>query len=266
MMVERSPGSIFAALAADLAQSATRLLARRKNRQLAIHAARKSIRRLRSVLDLCREAFGPEIKGIDRQYKQIAASLSTLRDAHVVANTATSLAKAEGNGPWHEVSVQLQRRRNTLMAKVLTTDPDFGERRASLHALADAVGAMPWNNLSIDHLRNGITRSVRRVAKAEQASAAAPSLAHRHRWRRRLRRLRMQLQAIQTANKAAPELKILRPSIGNSSIKALSKRSDELGRLQDLHMLRRSLKSLDQSFPLATLRNHVRAEMKRAST
>lgn len=265
-MVERSPGSIFAALAADLAESATRLLAQRKNRHLAIHAARKSIRRLRSVLDVCREALGPEIKGIDRRYKRIAASLSTLRDAHVVANTAGSLAQVEGNDPWHEVIVQLQRRRDTLMVEALSNDPDFGKRRASLHSLADAVGALPWSNLSIDHLRNGIRRSGRRLAKAEQANVAAPSLAHRHRWRRRLRRLRMQLQAIQTASKGEPKLKTIRPRIGNISIKTLSKKSNELGRLQDLHMLRRSLKLLDPSLPLAILRDRVRAEMKCAST
>ncbi len=265
MMVERSPGSQFARLAIDLAESATRLLARRKDRHAAVHAARKSIRRLRSVLDLCRDALGPQVEGIDRQYQQIAASLSPLRDAQAVANTAGLLARADGCGPWHQVFALLKRRRNAVLADVLRTDPDFAERRASLDALAKAVGSLPWDNLGTDHLLQRMARSERRVAKAERASADVPSMANRHRWRRRLRRLRMQLQAMQTAGKAAPALKSLRPDIGHASIKTLSRQSDELGRQQDLRMLRRSLNELDPSLPLATLRRHLQVEIRRAS-
>lgn len=263
MMVERSPGPLFARLAIDLAESATRLLARRKDRHVAIHAARKSIRRLRSVLDLCHEALGPQVDDIDRQYRQIAASLSTLRDAQAVANTAGLLARAEGDGPWHQVFALLKQRRNAVLTDVLRSDPDFAERRASLDALAKAVRCLPWDNLGTDHLRKRIARSERRVARAERASADVPSMDNRHRWRRRLRRLRMQLQAIQSAGKAAPALKAVRPDSGHASIKTLSKRSDALGRQQDLRMLRCSLKELDPSLPLATLRSELRAEMQR---
>ncbi len=265
MIVECPPGPPFAKLAIDLAQGASQRLARRKDRHVAIHAARKSIRRLRSVLDLCHEALGSEVGDIDRQYRQIAASLSTLRDAQAVTNAAGLLARAEGDGPWHQVFALLKRRRSAVLAEALGADPDFAERRASLDALARAVGSLPWNNLGTEHLRRRIARSERRVAKAERVSAGAPSLAHRHRWRRRLRRLRMQLQAIQAASKVAPALNTLRPYIGHASIKALSKRSDELGRQQDLRMLRRSLTKLDPSLPLAMLRNRLRSEMLRTS-
>jgi hypothetical protein len=265
MMAEASPGSLFAELAVDLADSISRLLARRKDRHLAIHAARKSIRRLRSVFDLCGKPLGPEVEGIDRQYKRIAASLSTLRDAQVVASTAAMLAKAEGSGSWQDVHTGLKRRRHALLAEALGTDPDFAERRKQLDALAKAVRSLHWNDLGIDQLSKRIARSERRVAKAERASVAAPSAVHRHRWRRRLRRLRMQRQAIQTVAKAAPAMKPLRTGAGHASIKTLSKRSDELGRQQDLQMLRRSLTTLDKSLPLAMLRRSLRVEMKRTS-
>jgi CHAD domain-containing protein len=265
MMAEGSPGFPFAELAIDLADSINGLLVRRKNRHLAIHAARKSIRRLRSVFDLCGKALGPEVEGIDRQYKRIAASLSTLRDAQVVANTAGLLAKAEGDGPWQDVYTGLKRRRNVLLAKALGTDPEFAKRRKQLDALAKAVRALHWNDLGIDQLRKRIARSERRVAKAERASVAAPSAVHRHRWRRRLRRLRMQRQAIQTVAKSAPALKALQTGAGHASIKTLSKRSDDLGRQQDLQMLRRSLTALDKSLPLAMLCRGLRVEIERTS-
>ena len=66
----------------------------------------------------------------------------------------------------------------------------------------------------------------------------------------------MQKQMIQAAGRAAPSLM----RYGHASVGALGELSDRLGRIQDLHMLRSSLTSLDKSLPLAQLRRHVRAK------
>ncbi len=265
MIAEGSLGATFATLAVEQADKAAGALARRRDRHLAVHAARKAIRRLRSILCLCREALGPDVAGIDRKCKRLAAGLSDLRDAHVVATTARRLTKEHGDDLWREVAAQLEARRGKLLEDVLSRDPDFGKRRARLGVLAQAIAALPWDNLTTDHLREGIRRSRHRVARAQRASEQVSSLAHRHRWRRRLRRLRMQLQAIQAAGVPAPVWKKIHAGKGHASIRALSKLSDELGRRQDLRMLGSSLKLLDKSLPLTLLRSRIRTEMHRAS-
>jgi CHAD domain-containing protein len=265
MIAEGSLGSTFAALAAEQADKAVRSLARRSNQHLAVHAARKAIRRLRSILCLCREALGPDVAGIDRKCKRLDAGLSDPRDAHVVATTARGLAKKHDDDLWREVAAQLEDRRGRLLKGVLSGDPDFGKRRSRLGALAQAIAALPWGNLTTSHLREGIRRSRHRVARAQQASERVSSLANRHRWRRRLRRLRMQLQAIQAAGMPAPTLEKIHAGKGHASIRALSKLSEELGRLQDLRMLRSRLNVLDESLPLTLLRSRLRTEMHRAS-
>ncbi len=265
MIAEASFGPIFAALAAAQADSAARSLARRRNRHLAVHAARKAIRRLRSILCLCEDALGPEVAGIDRSCKRLARSLSGLRDAHVAAVTARDLASADDDDLWRTAAAWLEDRRERLLGASLAADPDFRRRRSRLDLLAKAVLALPWDRLAMHHLREGIARSRHRVARARQASELAPSHARRHRWRRRLRRLRMQLQAIQDAAGSAPTLDELAAGKGHASIRALRKQSNALGRLQDLRLLETSLKMADQSLPLALLRDRVRAERRRLS-
>lgn len=242
MIAEGSLGSTFAALAAEQADKAVCSLARRRNRHLAVHAARKAIRRLRSILCLCREALGADVAGIDRRCKRLVAGLSDLRDAHVVATTARGLAQKHDDDLWREVAAQLEGRRAKLLEDVLSGDPDFGKRRARLGALAQDVAALPWENLTTNHLRKGIKRSSHRVARAQGASDRVSNLAQGHRWRRRLRRLRMQLQAILAARVSAPALEEIRAGNCHASIRALNKLSDELGRLQDLRMLGSSLR------------------------
>lgn len=265
MIAEASFGSIFAALAAEQADKAVRSLAMRRNRHVAVHAARKAVRRLRSILCLCQEALGPDVAGIDRQCKRLATSLSDLRDAHVVAITARGLAKKHDDAIWRTAAAQLEDRRDRLLEELLVMDPDFRKWRSRLGVLANAIATLPWDHLSANHLREGIKRSRHEVAKAQHRSERVPGLANRHRWRRRLRRLRMQLQAIQDARGAAPILEKLHTGKSHASISALSKQANELGRLQDLHLLRSSLKVLDKSLPLALLRRRVRTEMNRVS-
>lgn len=265
MSMKGSLGSTFAALAAEQADKAVCSLARRRNRHLAVHAARKAIRRLRSILCLCQEALGADVAGIDHKCRRLAAGLSDLRDAHVVATTARGLAQKHDDDLWRKVAAQLEDRRKRLLEDVLSRDPDFGKRRSRLGALAQAIAALPWENLTTDHLREGIRRSRYRVDRAQRASERVSSLAHRHRWRRRLRRLRMQLQAIQAAGVSAPALEKIHAGKGHASIRALGKLSDELGRLQDLRMLRSRLNVLDESLPLMLLRSRLRTEMHRGS-
>lgn len=263
-MTTSSLGSVFADLAKEQAGKIARSLAQRSNRHNAIHATRKAIRRLRSILSLCHQALEPEVSAIDRRLKHLANSLSSLRDAHVVSATASQLAEGIDRDLWLDVAARLESRRDLLLVEALSKDPKFAKRRARLVALASAIAALPWQNLSKEWLKDGMERSVRRVARAAHAFDLEPNLANRHRWRRRVRRLRMQNQTIQAASRAAPSWVGSRGDYSGTSVRALNRLSDSLGRAQDLRMLQCSLKIMDRALPLPRLRSRLRAEIQSA--
>jgi CHAD domain-containing protein len=118
-MTTRSSGSVFAALAQEQADLALRSLAQRRNRHGAIHATRKAIRRLRSLLALCRHSLEPEVSVVDRKLKRLASGLSRLRNAHVVVVTASRLARGDDRDIWLDVASRLEARRDALLADAL---------------------------------------------------------------------------------------------------------------------------------------------------
>jgi len=264
-MTASSSGLIFSALAEEQADKAVRSLAQRRNRHNAIHATRKAIRRLRSILSLCHQALDPEASAIDRGLRRVASSLSGLRDAHAVSATASQLAEGIDRDLWLDVAARLEARRDALLVDEMSKDPKFVKRCARLSALASAVVALPWQRLSKRYLEEGMARSTRRVAKAKRAFEQEPNPANRHRWRRRVRRLRMQTQMIQAASRAAPSLLGFRRDYSCTSVQALNRLSDRLAKTQDLRMLQRSLIVLDKDLPLPRLRRRIRAEVNFAS-
>ncbi|HUV96037.1 MAG TPA: CHAD domain-containing protein [Acidobacteriaceae bacterium] len=265
IMTASSSGLIFSALAEEQADKAVRSLAQRRNRHNAIHATRKAIRRLRSILSLCHQALDPEASAIDRGLRRVASSLSGLRDAHAVSATASQLAEGIDRDLWLDVAARLEARRDALLVDEMSKDPKFVKRCARLSALASAVVALPWQRLSKRYLEEGMARSTRRVAKAKRAFEQEPNPANRHRWRRRVRRLRMQTQMIQAASRAAPSLLGFRRDYSCTSVQALNRLSDRLAKTQDLRMLQRSLIVLDKDLPLPRLRRRIRAEVNFAS-
>ncbi len=265
-MTAHFPGPAFAAQAAAQVDQAMRSLTQRRNRHITIHRMRKAIRRLRSLLALCQPGLGPETDVIDKGLRQLCVDLSDLRDAHVVVVTAGGLALDGGQSIWPAAMAKLAARREKLLAKALAADPDFASRRARLDTLAQAIEALPWHHLDDSHLAAGITRSARRLAKAERRAQQEPGADSSHHWRRRLRRLRMQYQVIRTVRKMEPSWKGPPRDPHYASIHALNIQSDRLGRLQDLHMLRTHLKRID--VPPAVrkrMRHRLRAEIDSAS-
>jgi CHAD domain-containing protein len=257
------PSSVFAALAAAQADQVVRSLAQRRNRHAAIHSTRKAIRRLRSILALCRQGLGQRVKVIDKGLKQLGASLSDLRDAHVAVTTASKLATGAERESWLVLASRLAARRDALLAQTLAGDHDFAARRKQLDELIVAVAALPWHCLKEKHLDEGIARSAHRLAKAERAARREPGAVKNHRWRRRLRRLRMQYQAMSEARKCAPSWVVPARLHRHTSLHRLARLSDRLGWLQDLQRLEAFLKETDATLPWALMRRHLRSEIKR---
>ncbi|RLK56322.1 CHAD domain-containing protein [Stenotrophomonas rhizophila] len=201
----------------------------------AVHRARKTIRRLRALLAVL-ESRDLETARTDAALRRLGHGLSALRDAHVVVETCQHLAAQQPAPPWSEVCRRLMARRDVLLARALARDPAFARRHAALLRIAGELQAQPWDALSARDLRKGLARSERRTAKAEKRAARTADPQDLHRWRRRVRRLRMQLEAMPALDSALAA-SVKRTGPGHQA-RALHALGDQLGRQQDLRMVR----------------------------
>lgn len=238
-----------------------RALTRTKDRHAAIHRARKSIRHARAILALGREDFGEALAPVDRALQRAARSLSRLRDAHVVVATARALADAHGGddaAAWNRVADRLQVRSDALLAEALRDDPGFAARRARIHAVARAITALPWHGMKRKTARRALAQSEGRSAVACERATRKQSAKRLHRWRRRLRKVRLQRDALARIDSAL----VPSPGHGHESSRKLKRRTDALGRRQDLVVLGQLLGKVSE----AGERSRLRAQLKKAMT
>lgn len=236
-------GPIALELARQECQAIAQALCVGPNRHAAVHAARKAIRRLRSLLSLL-ERSGLQLARADRRLHRLGAGLSALRDSHVVVETATTLASGQPALPWAAVIARLQLRRDGRMQRALEADPEFARRRRAVDQVLQWLAAEPWDAVRRADIRAGLQRSQRRVAKAGARARQHPDAEALHRWRRKLRRLRMQLEVVPRLGTALD-----RPHKGDPSAKParrLHRLSDQLGWSQDLQLLRNLLRNMPE--------------------
>ncbi len=218
-----------------------RALASRHHIHVSIHGARKAIRRLRALLFLVEDRL-PDAAAVDRTLERLGDSLSALRDAHVMVDTAEGLAARGKAKQWAAAIKRLVRRRDELIQQALARDVDFRRRRRVVERAAQQLGDMPWHELKTTDLRQALERSCHRVTKAEARAKADPLPANLHRWRRRVRKLRMQMEALA---RIEPDIaKDAAKESASKTAKALHKLSDQLGAFQDQQMLRNVLRRM----------------------
>lgn len=238
-------GSAVYGLICEECRAAQQALAAKRHPHDSVHSARKAIRRLRAVLSLAAHRFDA-IERADRELRLLGRGLSRLRDAHVIATVARSLADQGDADAWTPAIACLERRRERLLAKAMTRDPGFTHRRAELGRAIERLAPLPWDALTPGDVDKALGRSAKRVAKAQARAHAAPSVQAIHAWRRRTRRLRMQLEAIkQLRLKSAKSAKRgLDKFASAKDLKALRTLADRLGDFQDLQLLERVLRRL----------------------
>lgn len=228
-------------------------LSRGRARHRGVHEARKAIRRLRALLALGDDAFGDAGEALDATLSRIGKSLSVLRDAQVVVDTARRIGRradqASRRDVWLRLRAALAERRAQTLARAIAADPQFGRRRQRVQALRPALAALPWRRLDRREVVDALTRQARRSDKAQRRAEAHRGARERHRWRRRLRRLRMQMDLIKTLAQrepptatAADAYRAVRRAIAPP--KRLGKQADALGRGQDEEILRRAVRAL----------------------
>ncbi len=236
-------GKRVAALAADEIQVLAAALAEAPAMPAGVHEARKSIRRLRSLLALVRAPLGKaEVRAIDDALQALAKGLSALRDGQVVLDTAEHCARHAGDADetasWQSLTPLLAHQQDHRMAEALADDPGFVRRQAQAHRQAEQLRALPWHRLHANDLRQGLARSLHRQQRAQEAALAGDT-DDLHDLRRKSRRLRMQLNA----------MKRLRVSTHGAALASrdIAELVDHLGALQDLALLQRALDTLEPS-------------------
>ena len=227
-------------MARDECRAIGRALGTRRGIHEGIHDARKAIRRLRSLLALVKTRL-PETEKIDMQFERLGDGLSSLRDAHVVIETARSF-RGSHRKRWKPAIDALSAKRDERLARLLDSDPDFLKRRALLRRLEAQLDFVDWSKLRVPDLQDAIEASQQRIHRAEQMAASDPSLENTHRWRRRVRRLRFQLEAL--AKLSPDSVRKHSRKHPKHDPKALHKLGDALGNRRDELMLEAALKRI----------------------
>jgi Uncharacterized conserved protein len=255
-------GLELAEVASRQAHEVRRALEKKRNRHLAVHEARKAIRRLRGTLDLGRDVFGAKFDAIDKSLDRLADGLSSLRDAQVVVETASKLAN-DHQPYWKKISDQLGRHRDVLLDAALSRDPDFSRRRARISRIALAITDLPWTELTKKVVHSSILRSSKRLREAQAAAQAEGSPDRLHRWRKRVRRLRLQLETLNGVEASAgwKSLEAVKRKV--KSTRSLRRLADKLGWRQDLQVLRSSIRHAGNTALAKQLRSGIDHEIRR---
>lgn len=265
-MPPKSAPSIPTALALFASRecrSIARSLANTKDRHGGIHAARKGLRRLKSLLRLGADVFGGSLADIEARIGKLATGLSPLRDAHVAVTLAQKLAGPRPSPAWAEAITMLEHRRDGRLVEALHKDPRFLKRRHAVRDIGDLVERLPWRLVKRGVVEATLDDQQQRVVSTGKRVRKEATPANLHRWRRRARRLRMQLQywrrILHAANKTAHH----RAKHDKASTHAMSKLSDALGAKQDLRALRVHLRALKKPALTAPLTAQIAEELKK---
>lgn len=160
------------------------------DRDKAIHEARKSIKKTRSVLRLMRRELG-EIRRVENVHlRDISQELSRLRDASVLLEVLDGLAEVSGKrlgeGIWTAIRRRLEARKKQVESEV--DAPALATRSAeSLDSFAARVQEWPLSRDGFGALAPGFLRSFDQGRDALHAAMAGSSAENFHEWRKRVK-------------------------------------------------------------------------------
>jgi CHAD domain-containing protein len=171
---------------------------------VAVHGARKDLKKLRGLLRLVRrELGGKRFKAEDRRYRQAGRLLSGSRDAEVKLETLASLHHASPNLLAEAVKRwegMLETERDALAA-AMRADSE-GKVAAAVKAIEAGrrkVSRWRLRKDSWELVGPGLSRSYREGRKAIERVFADPSVENVHEWRKRAKNLWYQLRILEGA-------------------------------------------------------------------
>lgn len=246
-------GLALRAAAAKECKSLQRSLALKKQRHDNIHRARKSCRRLRSLLAFLAPQPTKQVTALDNALRQLLREFSVLRDAHIAKRTARLLASAHEARLTPALLGALQKHSIELLRDALKADPDWRRKRNKVERLTTRLQRLPWQDISPSRVKDVIDHSARRVKNARKKAMDERTPESFHRWRRRARKLRYELELASKARRAAG-MKNERSKRYAERAKKLVLVTDRLGWRQDFQVFLQMLDVLaDTSVDAAAL-------------
>jgi CHAD domain-containing protein len=251
---ERNIGLALGALAAKECRLVEQALTRHNDYHRGIHNARRSCRRLRSLLAFHAMSADPQqaVKA-NKTLRQLTHSFSALRDAHVAIRTARRLMAAHAATLTPELVKQLEERSDALLADALEQDPDWQHRRSNVARVTKVIAALDWQTMTAPSAKDVLTQSVKRMKKARRKAMEQRTDEAFHRWRRRARQLRYQLEFLRKARHVSGAGKSHAVRYDNR-VKRLSLIIDRLGWRQDFQVFLQTLEQLPQTAEVTALR------------
>jgi CHAD domain-containing protein len=223
------PSAVRSALVRAIDAAAVRVGVGQRLSTEDVHDTRKRIKRARSALRVLRPALDDDaFSGCDRLLRAAGRSLSTARDAAVLAQTSARLrARLEGASP---PKINEERRRHNLPG---ASTADAARAHRNLRRAAATLAGARLQRRGWIPLGSGVRvvyKHGRRIAADVKREATTEAL---HAWRRHAKRYWHVLEIFEVVNPTR-----LAPIIGNAR-----RLSDLLGEDHDLAMLAERIRS-----------------------
>jgi CHAD domain-containing protein len=205
---------------------------------VAIHGARKELKKLRALLRLVRDELGKKaFRAEDRRYRDAGRLLSGSRDAEVKLATLLELRQSFEElppglaGRWESM---LETGREEMAAAMREeTGGKIAEATATIEAGLEAIRQWSPRTDSWTLVGPGLSKTYRDGRQAMKRALAEPSAENVHEWRKRAKNLWYQLRVVE---EAWPEL--LGATVGRAH-----ELTDLLGDHHDLAVLAADLRS-----------------------
>ncbi len=199
----------------------------------AIHAARRAIKKERSLLRLARESLPPQTRrATNSRLRDLARSLSSTRDAAVLMQTLDELNdRYAGQLPARAFASARKRLKAVSGSGGPDSAPDFARQLDELAAIRTEVDGWRLAGIGWSAVEAGVLRSYRAGRSAMTLGQREPSDENLHQWRKRTKDVWYHLQLL------AP--------VGGPVVAGQAKQaealSDLLGADHDLAILREKL-------------------------
>jgi CHAD domain-containing protein len=249
-------GLALGALAAKECNSLQRALTTKKQGHNRIHRARKSCRRLRSLLAFLASQPTRQVAALDNALRQLLRGFSGLRDAHIAKCTAQLLASAHEARLTPALLDALQNHSTKLLRDALKADPDWRRKRSKVERLTTKLQSLPWQDITPSRIKDVIGHSAKRVEKARKKALNERRPDAFHRWRRRARKLRYELELASKARRATG-MKNARSKRYAERARKLLLVTDRLGWRQDFQVFMQTLDALADTCVDAAALSHA---------
>lgn len=210
----------------------------------AVHAARKSLKRVRAYLRLLRPELGERLyRRENAGFRDAARPLTEVRDAKVLVETLDQLgehfADEVGGRVLSRLRRPLRQDQREVRRRVLEEGDALGPVRESLEAAPDRAKDWPVGGRGWSVLGAGLRQVYKAGRDAFAEARADPSVETWHEWRKQVKYLWHQLQALQP----------LWPPVLEEFADQAHALADLLGDDHDLVVLRDKLAGHPEQFP-----------------